>query len=95
LGAPAGESFITSDRGVPWLVDGYADAPPAALRDPNAQIVAPLTVSFALVGRHGNRPLNVTPREVNRFAAFASSDWIAGPDRAVLEQALADGDPRH
>jgi hypothetical protein len=90
LTAPAGECFITSDRGAAWLVEGYADTPPAALRDPNAQVVAPLTASLALIGRHGNRPLNVTSREVNRFVAFASNDWIAGPDRAVLEQALAD-----
>ena len=88
--APDGECFITSDRGVAWLVDGYADTPPAALRDPAAQIVAPLTKNIALVGRHGNGPLNVTPREVNRFVAFASNNWIAGPNRATVEQALAD-----
>jgi hypothetical protein len=96
LSAPNGECFITSDRGVAWIVDGYADTPPAALRDPTAQVVAPLTAKVALVGRHGNRPLNATPREANRFVAFASDGWIAGPNRAVLEQALADRrDPRH
>jgi hypothetical protein len=96
LTAPDGQCFITSDRGVAWLVDGYADTPPAALRNPTAQVVAPLTANVALVGRHGNRPLNVTPREVNRFVAFASDRWVAGPNRAVLEQAIADRrEPRH
>jgi hypothetical protein len=96
LMAPEETSFIIGDRGVTWLVDGYKDTPPAALRDPSAQVVAPLTAKFALVGRHGNRQLNVTPREVNRFVAFSCSGWIAGPSKSVLEQALADRrDPRH
>jgi hypothetical protein len=90
LTAPGEESFIISDRGVSWLVDGFADTPPAALRDASAQVVAPLTKKIALVGRHGEQPLNVTPREVNRFIAFASTGWIAGASRMVLEQALAD-----
>jgi hypothetical protein len=94
--APDGEFFITSDRGVAWLVDGYADTPPAALRHPAAQIVAPLTRKIALVGRHETAPLNVTPREVNRFIAFASNDWVAGPTREVVERALSDRrDSRH
>jgi hypothetical protein len=90
LTAPDGEFFITSDRGVAWLVDGYADTPPAALRHHAAQIVAPLTRKMALVGRHGTAPLNVTPREVNRFIAFASNDWVAGPTSEVIERALSD-----
>ena len=96
LTAPDGEFFITSDRGVAWLVDGYADTPPAALRHPTAQVVAPLTRKTALVGRHSAVRLNVTPRDVNRFVAFASADWIAGPTREIVEQALSDRrDPRH
>jgi hypothetical protein len=96
LTPPAGEYFVIGDRGVSWLVDGYADTPPAALRDPTAQVVAPLTANLALVGRHGNRPLNVTPRDVNRFVAFASNGWIAGPTREVVEQAFEDRrDRRH
>jgi hypothetical protein len=82
--------FIASDRTVAWLVDGYADTPPAALRHTTAQIVAPLTRKTALVGRHGKQRLQVTPREVNRFIASASSGWIAGPTRAVVEQAIQD-----
>jgi hypothetical protein len=96
LTAPRGDAFITSDRGVSWLVDGFADTPPAALRDPKAQLVAPLTRTLALVGRHSTDPLNVTPREVNRFVAFAASEWIAGPSLEVVQRALEDRyDPRH
>src|SRR5260370_41743041 len=73
-----------------WLADGYADTPPAALRHPTAQVVAPLTRKVALVGRHGGRELHVTPREVNRFVAFAASDWVAGPTSDVVQQALSD-----
>ena len=90
LDAPDGEWFITSDRGVAWLVDGFADTPPAALRHPTAQVVAPLTRKIALVGRHETRHLQITPREVNRFVAFAASDWIVGPTRNVVEKALND-----
>jgi hypothetical protein len=79
LQPPNGELFITSDRGVAWLVDGVADTPPAALRHPTAQVVAPLTRTVALVGRHGTGALNVTPREVNRLIACLASDWVAGP----------------
>lgn len=96
LEPPSGEYFITSDRAVAWLADGYADTPPAALRHPAAQVVAPLTKKLALVGRHGTAALCVTPREVNRFIAFAASDWIAGPTVDVIRQALTDRhDPRH
>jgi hypothetical protein len=90
LTAPAGDSFITSDRGVAWLADGFADTPPAALRHPTTQVVAPLTKKVALVGRHGTSSLHVTPREVNRFVAFAASEWIAGASKEIVEQALAD-----
>ncbi|MEK6407865.1 MAG: DUF4238 domain-containing protein [Acidobacteriota bacterium] len=90
LDAPDGEWFITSDRGVAWVVDGLPDTPPAALRHPTAQVVAPLTRKIALVGRHGTHRLQVTPREVNRFVAFAASDWIVGPTRGVVETALID-----
>jgi hypothetical protein len=96
LQPPDGEYFITSDRGVAWLADGYADTPPSALRHPTAQVVAPLTRTIALVGRHGAGALRVTPREVNRFVALAASGWIAGPTSDVVHQALTDSqDPQH
>ena len=90
LNAPEDEWFITSDRGVAWLADGYADTPPAVLRHPTAQVVAPLTRKVVLVGRNKTHPLGVTPREVNRFVACAASDWIVGPTNNVIEQAIRD-----
>lgn len=90
LNTPNDEWFITSDRAVTWLVDGFAETPPAALRHPAAQVVAALTRGTALVGRNEAGPLNVTPREVNRFTASTASEWIAGPTRDVVEQALRD-----
>jgi Protein of unknown function (DUF4238) len=90
LQPPDNEFFITSDRSVAWLADGYADTPPAALRHPRAQVFAPLTRKVALVGQHGGRKLDVTPREINHRVAFAASDWIAGPTSDVVRQALTD-----
>ncbi len=92
LQPPDDEFFVTSDRGVAWLVDGLADVPPAALRHPTAQVVAPLTRSVALVGRHSTSALNVTPREVNRLIACLASEWVAGPTSEIVHQALADRD---
>lgn len=90
LNAPSSDWFITSDRAVTWIVDGFADAPPAALRHPSAVIVAPLTRGLALVGRHGMQPLNVTPRQINQFVAASASSWIAGPTRGAIDQAMQD-----
>jgi hypothetical protein len=90
LNAPNDEWFVTNDRGVAWMADGYADTPPAALRHPTAQVVAPLTRKVALVGRHETRALEVTPREVNRFMACVASDWIVGPTNNVVRQAIRD-----
>jgi hypothetical protein len=92
LQPPNGELFITSDRSVAWLVEGVADTKPAALRHPTAQVVAPLTRTVALVGRHGTGALNVTPRDVNRLIACLASDWVAGPTNDMVLQALADRD---
>lgn len=90
LNAPEGEWFITSDRGVSWIVDGFADGPPAALRHDTAQVIAPLTRKVALVGMHGSKKLGVTPREVNRFIAASVSRWVAGPTKGVVEIAIRD-----
>jgi uncharacterized protein DUF4238 len=90
LNAPDNEWFITSDRGVAWLADGCADTPPAALRHPMAQVVAPLTRKIALVGRNETQKLLVTPRQVNRFIASAASGWVAGPTKSVVELAMQD-----
>jgi hypothetical protein len=90
LYAPDPSWFVTSDRAVTWIVDGYVNAPPAALRDPAAIVIAPLTRKVALVGRHGAHPLNVTPRQVNQFVAASASNWLAGPSREVVDQAKTD-----
>lgn len=90
LNTPLNEWFITSDRVVTWLADGFADTPPAALRHPCAQVVAPLSRKSALVGRHESCKLNVTPREINRLIACTASTWVAGPTRSAVEQAILD-----
>lgn len=90
LNTPRDEWFITSDRVVTWLAGGLADTPPAALRNPTAQVVAPLTRKTALVGKQKAQRLDVTPREVNRFIASTASSWIAGPTKCVVELALQD-----
>ena len=90
LNAPDPDWFITSDRGVSWIADGYADTPPAALRHRSAVVVAPLTRKVALVGRHGTERFEVTPRQVNQFVAASASKWIAGPSRSVIDQAIQD-----
>ncbi len=89
LQPPAGKFFITSDRAVAWLVDGYhGETPPSALRDPAAWVFAPLTKDLALVGRRGSDPVEFTPWGVNSCIAIAASTWIAGPTREVVRQAL-------
>ena len=68
----------------------FADTRPAALRHPSVQLVAPLTRKTALVGRHETTRLDVTPRQVNQFIACTASDWVAGPTRKVVDQAIQD-----
>jgi hypothetical protein len=64
--------------------------PPSALRDPAAEVIAPLTKKLVLIGRDTNSPIPPTPREVNLRTAFAASDWIAGPTELVVQQAIKD-----
>lgn len=90
LFAPPDGSFVTSDRGVAWLADGQSNTPPAALRHPTAQVFAPLTNRIALVGRNEAQPMNVTPRQINSHIASATSEWIAGASREIVEQAMND-----
>lgn len=86
-----GECFITSDRGVTWLVDCYhGQTIPAALRDPGAVVLAPLTKNLALVGHHGGEPFDATSWAVNALIAISASTWIAGPTREVVQRALFD-----
>jgi hypothetical protein len=95
LNAPDTDWFITSDRGVSWVADGYADTPPAALRHPSAVVVAPLTRKVALVGRHGTGRLEVTPRQVNQLVAALATRWIAGPSEVVVAEAIRDRSSAH
>jgi hypothetical protein len=90
LRAPGGKFFITSDRPVAWFADGYAGAPPSWLRLPSALVIAPLTKKLALVGCQSTPDFIITPREVNRMTAFLASEWVAGPTKRVVEQALYD-----
>jgi hypothetical protein len=73
LTAPPNQWFITSDRGVAWTADGCANVPPAALRHPTAQVVAPLTRTVTLLGRHAAAYVPVSPREVNQVVASMAS----------------------
>jgi len=90
LDAPDDGCFITSDRAVSWLADGFVDAPPASLKHPSAQLVAPLNSRTTLVGRNDTKALQVTPREVNRFIACTASRWVVGSTRSVVEDAIKD-----
>ncbi len=90
LTAPSDEYFVTSDRDVSWIADGQPDVLPAALRHPSAQIVAPLTRTIVLIGRNATSPLQVSPREVNRFIACSVSEWIADPTHEVVKMAIQD-----
>jgi hypothetical protein len=90
LRPPNDDDFIINDRGVSWIVDGYADMPPSALGDPTAEVIAPLTKKLVLIGRGTSSPIPLTPREVNLRTAFAASDWIAGPTELVVQQAMKD-----
>ncbi len=91
LQPPQGECFITSDRGVTWLVDGYhGQTIPVALRDPAAMIFAPLTKNLALVGQHGKEALDATSWGINALIAISASAWIAGPTREFVQRALFD-----
>jgi hypothetical protein len=90
LRAPGSSRFVIGDRGVAWVVDGYADPPPAALRAPGAMVVAPLTMHLALVGSSSGAKLGFSADEVNLITAFASSNWIAGPTEQSVRKALDD-----
>ncbi len=90
LTAPDEDRFITSDRAVSWLADGYADTPPAALRHQTAEVVAPLTKNVALVGRNTVANTGITARDFNLRVAMCASTWIAGPTREVVQIALLD-----
>jgi hypothetical protein len=90
LDAPAGDFFIIGDRPIVWGFAGMLNVKPAALRDPNAQIIAPITRSVALVAYNpaGEPPERVKPEDINRAIASAAVQWIAGPTHSVVRAAL-------
>ncbi|HET6250250.1 MAG TPA: DUF4238 domain-containing protein [Tepidisphaeraceae bacterium] len=88
LHAPKGEFFVIADRAVGWAADGYIDAPPSCLRDPSAYVLAPITKSLVLVGRHKTNAWHVAPSQVNAVVASWAHEWIAGPTRDTVEAAL-------
>jgi hypothetical protein len=90
LDAPPGAQFVIGDRPVVWGIAGDLSVTPAALRLGDAQLVVPLTstVAWFAQGPAGERPNAVTPTEVNGVIAAGASDWIAGPTREVVLEAL-------
>jgi hypothetical protein len=88
LRPPNGEFFIIADRAVGWAADGYVDAPPACLRHPSAYVIAPISKTLLVVGRHTRLPWSVTPSRINGIVACWAHEWVAGPTREVVEEAL-------
>lgn len=91
LDAPRGRHFIVGDRPVVWGFDGAVDAQPRALRHPDVQLFATLTRSLALFAHHPSvpPPRSISYQDVNRVLASAAQDWIAGPTRDVVTEALS------
>lgn len=92
LHAPEERWFVTCDRPLVWGVDGAWEVPPAALRHERAELVVPISRSRALYAAHPSYgPLApVSPAEINRVMAIAAHQWVAGPERSVVEQSLRD-----
>lgn len=90
LDAPDKEHFIIGDRPVVWGFAGAIDVPPAALRHPAAQLVAPLTRSLALVGFNpaSESPTAIKVQDINRAVSIGAQDWIAGPTKPTVLAAL-------
>jgi len=89
LRPPQNEFFVIADRAVGWAADGFVDAPPSCLRDPSAYVLAPLSRDLLLVGCHTGEPWEVTPARINGVIACWAHEWIAGPTRCVVEDALS------
>lgn len=91
LDAPAGRHFVIGDRPVVWGFDGHFEDPPSALRNPAVQLVAPLSRSLALFACHhaATPPVSISYAAVNQIIASAAQEWIAGPTRAIVAEALS------
>ena len=90
LDAPPGAYFVIGDRPVLWGFEGMLTAKPSALRHPDVQLFAPLTRSLALFAYRpsGPPPRSIPYGAVNRTVASLARDWIAGPTREVVAEAL-------
>jgi hypothetical protein len=90
LDSPPQCHFILGDRPVVWGFHGDTTVTPAALRLPTVQLVAPLTSRIALFaqGAGGHPPTNINFAEINRAVACSASDWVIGPTREVVLDAL-------
>jgi hypothetical protein len=89
LHAPKGQFFVIADRAVGWAADGYIEAPPSCLRDPSAYVLAPLSRELVLIGRHTTDSWHVTPGQINALIACWAHEWIAGPTKQTVEDALS------
>jgi hypothetical protein len=88
LHAPEGEFFVVADRAVGWVADGCIDAPPSSLRHQSAYVLAPISKTLLLVGKHATERWFVTPAQVNAVIARWAQVWIAGPTEATVRSAL-------
>jgi hypothetical protein len=90
LWSPPGEPFVLSDRPVLWQADGFINVPPAALRHPTAQVVAPLSPLVALFGfvQREGRPEQISPRYINLLSAASAERWVFGATFEAVSEAL-------
>ena len=90
IACAGGAFFVIADRAVGWAVDGCFDTPPNCLRNPSAYVLAPVSRSLVLVGRHTTDKWQVTPDQINSVIACWAHEWIAGPNEAVVQSAIED-----
>ena len=80
--APYGHRFVTSDRPVSWDIMGAGVGDyPAALRDPLAELIVPITADFALVAGHDRSAILARTwqvDEINQRTAAAAERFIYG-----------------
>ena len=90
LDAPSGRNFIIGDRSVVWGFQDAVDVPPSALQHASVQLFATLSKSVALLAYHGegSPPSQVPYTAVNNAIAAGSQEWIAGPTREAVSDAL-------
>jgi len=90
LDAPPARHFVIGDRPIVWGFEGMPHAKPSALRHPGVQVFATLTRSLALFAHHPSTPppQSISYWDVNRVIASAAQNWIAGPTREVVAEAL-------